>query len=206
MNGGARKSRRDASLNAARYQLERATREGLPEDEYAERTGRSDPQAKTRVPREIHADDEVWKVANHAVDEAIAHGDFDNLPLAGQAIDHITGNTNPDWWLKGLLQREKITGLGPAALTLRVEDQQLEQILDGLPGETQVREHLEDFNRRIIEARRQLQGGPPVVTPLREVEQELASWRARRRSRVGSAAGGQPQDAPRRRWWQRKAQ
>jgi hypothetical protein len=40
-----------------------------------------------------------------------------------------------------------------------------------------------DFNRRVVEARRQLQGGPPVVTPLRDAEAEVADWRARREER-----------------------
>ena len=38
--------------------------------------------------------------------------------------------------------------------------------------ESDVREYVDDFNRRVIDARRQLQGGPPVVTPTRDVEAE----------------------------------
>ena len=58
---------------------------------------------------------------------------------------------------------------------------------------------VDEFNARIVSARRQLMGGPPVVTPLRDVEREVAAWRARRtrarspsrrRSPRGSAAGG----------------
>jgi len=46
-----------------------------------------------------------------------------------------------------------------------------------------VRELLEDFNKRIVEARRQLQGGPPVITKTRDVDAEVAAWRARRTTR-----------------------
>lgn len=202
----SRKSKRpgqDASLHAARYRMERANEEPLPEDEYAERTGRRDPQAKPRTPLQFHAEDEAWQVANSALDEAFARGEFDNLALAGQKIDHVTGNEDPDWWIKGLLRREEITGVGPPALLLRVEDRQLEETLDRYVSERQVREHLQDFNRRIVEARRQLQGGPPVVTALRDIDAELAAWQARRTRRRAQLAPAENEPEPRRRWWQR---
>ncbi|MCW4463930.1 DUF1992 domain-containing protein [Glutamicibacter sp. MNS18] len=194
---------RDASLNAARYRAKRADQTPLPVDEYAQRTGRHHPVEEPRTPLQIHAADEAWEVANSVLDEAFARGDFDNLALAGQKIDHLIGGNDPDWWIKGLMQREKISGLGPPALTLRVEDRQLEQTLDQLAGEAQVREYLLDFNRRIIEARRQLQGGPPVVTDVRDLDVEVAHWQARRR---GRAAEAEPQPLPqaRRRWWRRR--
>ena len=47
-------------------------------------------------------------------------------------------------------------------------------------SEARVREAVTELNARIVEARRQLLGGPPVVTPLRDVEAEVAAWRARR--------------------------
>ncbi|MGN6742149.1 MAG: DUF1992 domain-containing protein, partial [Amnibacterium sp.] len=59
--------------------------------------------------------------------------------------------------------------------------------LDGLATEGAVREALEDFNRRVREARRQLLGGPPVVTPLRDEEDEVRAWRERRDARLRRA-------------------
>ena len=52
-----------------------------------------------------------------------------------------------------------LTGLGPPALMLRTEDKELDARLDRLASEAAVREHLDGFNRRIVEARRQLSGG-----------------------------------------------
>ena len=49
-----------------------------------------------------------------------------------------------------------------------------------MASERDVRAALEDFNSRVIEARRQLLGGPPVVTPTRDVEAEVEAWRRRR--------------------------
>ena len=190
----------DAALHAARYQMEKASEEPLPVDEYAQATGMA-PVAKQKTPLQLHAEDEAWEVANSVLDEAFARGDFDHLALAGQKIDHITSNDDPDWWLKSMMRREQITGLGPPALTLRVEDEKMEQTLDRLPTEKSVREHIEDFNQRIIEARRQLLGGPPVITALRDATAEVLAWQQRRAS-VAEAVPAQP---AKRRWWQRKS-
>jgi hypothetical protein len=64
-----------------------------------------------------------------------------------------------------------------------------------------VRDILADFNRRVIDARRQLQGGPPVVTRTRDVEEEVSRWRERRAARIADAPPPEPEAA--RSWWQR---
>lgn len=136
-----------------------------------------------------------------AIQQAIRRGDFDELPGAGKPIPHLGESHDPDWWIRRKIERENLTGLGPPALTLRVEHAELDDRLDALAREDEVREVLEDFNRRVIEARRQLLGGPPVVTPTRDVEADTAAWRERRRSRD---AGTDAVPAPRRRWWRRR--
>lgn len=115
--------------------------------------------------------------------QAVARGEFDNLPGAGKPIKDLGSTHDPDWWVKRLVEREQITGVLPPALQLRKEDAQLEETLDQEYSEKAVRELLVDFNRRVVEARRQLLGGPPVITRLRDVEAEVAAWRERRGSR-----------------------
>ena len=114
------------------------------------------------------------------IDQAIRRGDFDDLPGAGKPLTGLTGVHDPDWWIRRKIEREQLTGLGPPALTLRNENRELESRLDALHREDDARAYLEDFNQRIVEARRQLLGGPPVVTPTRDVEAEVAAWRERR--------------------------
>ncbi len=65
---------------------------------------------------------------------------------------------------------------------LRVEDRELDGELDRLGREEDVRTVLENFNRRVIEARRQLLGGPPVVTKTRDIDAEVVAWHARRKA------------------------
>lgn len=135
------------------------------------------------------------------VDQAVARGEFDDLPYAGRPLPGLDRPHDPDWWLRSLVRRERLTGLLPEALQLRVDAERLPARLDAVPREARVREVLAEFNARVVAARRQLEGGPPVVTPLRDVEADVAAWHERRAAR---AAPDAPPPAPRparRRWW-----
>jgi hypothetical protein len=140
------------------------------------------------------------------VRQAMARGEFDDLPGAGKPIPGLDGTHDPDWWLKKLIEREQVTGVLPPALGLRREDAELDARLDRESTEQAVREAVADFNARVVEARRQLTGGPPVITPTRDVDTEVERWRARRaerwaRQREQAAAASPP--AERTPWWRR---
>jgi hypothetical protein len=117
------------------------------------------------------------------VRQAMERGEFDNLPGAGRPIRGLDDVHDPDWWAKQLIEREEITGALPPALALRREDAELETTLDREATEDGVRRVVADFNRRVVHARRQLQGGPPVVTPTRDADAEVTAWRSRREQR-----------------------
>ncbi|GAC1480977.1 MAG: hypothetical protein NVS1B16_11730 [Pseudarthrobacter sp.] len=138
--------------------------------------------------------------AEYLIRDAMAQGKFDNLKYAGKPIPGLGEPYDPDWWVKGLIQRENISGLGPRAILLRTEDADLDDRLDALFTEKQVRDVLADFNARVIDARRQLQGGPPVITKTRHVDAEVARWHERRASRAADTAP-EPEPAPS--WWRR---
>ncbi|MCU1564971.1 MAG: hypothetical protein JWN05_3350 [Arthrobacter sp.] len=137
--------------------------------------------------------------ADYLIRDAMAQGKFDNLKYAGKPIPGLGEGYDPDWWVKGLIQRENITGLGPQAILLRTEDAGLDARLDAQYSEKQVRDIVEDFNARVIEARRQLQGGPPVVTKTRDADVELQRWHARRAAVEAPA----PEPQAKRPWWRR---
>lgn len=177
----------DARLNAARYAAERATG-GEPSSPADQPTLPEDPEQRAAF-------------IETTIQQAVRRGEFDDLPGAGKPLQGLETSYDPDWWIRRKIERENLTGLGPAAFLLRAEDRALSDRLDRLHRESEVREHLEDFNKRIVEARRQLLGGPPVVTPLRDVDAEVAAWAERRRARV--AAPAEPEAPPRRRWWRR---
>ena len=124
--------------------------------------------------------DQTAQFVEISIQQAMRGGDFENLPGAGKPIPHLTEVHDPDWWIRQKIQREQITGLGPPALTLRNEDAALDARLDATGSERTARELIDDFNTRVIHARRQLQGGPPVVTPTRDMNAEVSRWRKRR--------------------------
>jgi hypothetical protein len=118
------------------------------------------------------------------VQQAMRRGEFDDLPGSGKPIPDLDAPYDPDWWLKRLIERERITGVLPPALALRTEDARMDETLDRETTPAGVRRVVDDFNARIIEARRQLQGGPPVITPLRDPDDEVEAWTRRRAERV----------------------
>ncbi|MGN6407085.1 MAG: DUF1992 domain-containing protein [Curtobacterium sp.] len=193
-------ARMDRLRRAARYRYQQLV------DSEIER-GSLDPDEVREERRLLRAAD----VAAHAraqIEEAERRGVFEGNPYHGKRLPGNDGRHDPDWWIKAKIEREEITGIAPPALALRKEDAELDEHLDALSAEADVRDVLDDFNTRVREARRQLLGGPPVVTPLRDVETEVAAWRARRQERLAAeaqaAADRAAADEGRpRRWWRR---
>ncbi|WP_299169290.1 DUF1992 domain-containing protein [uncultured Arthrobacter sp.] len=144
--------------------------------------------------------------ADFEIRQATARGDFDNLKYAGKPIPGLGTTLDPDWWVKGLIEREQLSGLAPAPFRLRKEDAELDDKLDQQYMESRARELLEDFNRQVVDARRQLLGGPPVITNTRDIEHELERWRERRAARTAQAAeeSAQQEEAKRSPWWRRR--
>jgi hypothetical protein len=164
------------------------------ERERDDRTGRS--AAAARI-----AQQSTW--VDLQVRQAMERGEFDDLPGQGKPIEDLGVEHDPDWWVKKLVEREKIALL-PPAIALRKEDAELDARLDTITVEREVRRELEDFNRRVVETRRQLQGGPPVITPERDVDAEVEAWTQRRTARVedqrAARAAAEPTPA-KRSWW-----
>ncbi|MBD7958786.1 DUF1992 domain-containing protein [Microbacterium sp. Sa4CUA7] len=197
----------DPRLHAARYRVDRLQREwdGGPD---ADAAGEPVPDAEHQrsSPGSSMATDRAAYVET-AIQQAIRRGEFDDLPGAGKPIEGLGTQHDPDWWIRRKIQTEKLTGLGPSSLMLRTEHTEFDDRVDALAREPDVREYVEDFNRRVIEARRQLQGGPPVVTPLRDVEAEVVAWRERRAGRAAAASivdDAAAATRARRPWWRRR--
>lgn len=189
----------DARLEAVRYRLRREAESRGEEVEQEANAGQPSMDQRAHV-------------IENAIQQAIRRGDFDDLPGAGKPLPGLTGTHDPDWWIRRKIERENLTGLGPPALTLRTEDAEFAERVDRLASERAVREQVEDFNRRVREARRQLLGGPPVVTPTRDPDAEVAAWQERRRLRLQRAEEQRRAEAEtessrsRREWWRRGRQ
>ena len=174
-----KKDRSDSRLNVARYEIDRMLppeHADIPEQNTPEKNAAGQSMMEARA-----------QYVEMAIQQAIRCGEFDNLPGAGKPLTNLERGYDPDWWIRQKIEREKITGLGPPALTLRTENAELDARLDRAHSEAAVTEILNDFNSRIVAARRQLQGGPPVVTPTRDVAEQLTLWRDRRAERSEAA-------------------
>ncbi len=137
-----------------------------------EQTDEDDNAASQRMEQKS-----LW--VDFQIRKAMERGEFDNLPGAGKPLD-LPDVHDPDWWVKRLIERENIQGVAPPAIGLRREDAELDGVLDREWSAEGVRKVVADFNRRVVEARRQLTGGPPVVTRLRDADDEVARWHDRR--------------------------
>jgi hypothetical protein len=176
------------------------------ETERDERTGRA--AAAQRMQRQHE-----W--VDLQIKQAMDRGDFDDLPGAGKPIKNLGTQHDPDWWVKQLVEREKISGILPPALQLRKDDAELDARLDRHTAESEVRRELEEFNARVMRARYTPVDGPPLVTMPRDVEAEVGAWRERQQTRrreaaARRAAAAGPTPAPRRkdrtrRWFRRRA-
>jgi len=138
-----------------------------------------------------------------AVAEAIARGDFDDLPGAGAPLD-LPAVHDPDWWIKQRLEHDDIDrdALLPVVMLLRREHEGLGGTLAALDTEEQVRDALEDFNARVL-ADRAAHPLARMLAPTVDVEARVAAWRAEHAARP---APPDPAPAPppaRRRWWER---
>lgn len=164
-----------------------------------------------RMPASLNAQNKAEYIET-AIQIAIRRGEFDDLPGAGKPIEGLGTHHDPDWWIRRKIETENLTGLGPPALMLRDEDRRLDDELDALSREEDVRAVLDDFNLRVIDARRQLRGGPPVVTKTRDVDAEVVRWQERRDAASATAASAAltaPADPAhaqpaRTRWWRRR--
>jgi hypothetical protein len=168
--------------------------------------GRGDDRDRERrAAQERIRHQETW--VDLQLRRAMERGDFDDLPGYGKPLEGLTGEHDPDWWVRRLVEREQITGVVPASVRLRREDAELDDRLDRLAAERDVRAEVQAFNERVLWARYRPPEGPPLVTLERDVEEEVARWRARRERRRAAQSAGPAAEEPiadRRRGWLRR--
>ena len=122
---------------------------------------------------------ESW--IDRQIREATERGEFDNLPGAGKPIAGLDGRDDENWWIKGLIEREEITGVLPGSLSLRKEAAEIVDTVADCRTEEQVREIVLDLNARILDAHRRGVDGPRlVVVRTVDVERVVREWRERR--------------------------
>jgi hypothetical protein len=124
---------------------------------------------------------ETW--VDLQIRRAIEKGEFEDLPGYGRPIEGLSEDHDPDWWVKKLIEREKITGVLPPSLQIRKEDAELDDRLDKMANEAEVRREVTEFNDRVRWTLYRPPEGPPMITRPRDPDTEVERWRARREER-----------------------
>ena len=148
---------------------------------------------------------EDWVEAQ--IKQAQLRGEFDDLAGAGKPLPRLANAHDPDWWVKDFIRREKIEtdALLPPSVQLRKEKQALQEKLSVLRTEAEVRDYLQDLNRRIL---LQIRDATGVVVPVGPVDEEemFAQWQEGHQARQAARArqrDTEPPAEPKRSLWQR---
>jgi Domain of unknown function (DUF1992) len=133
---------------------------------------------------------ESW--IDRQIREAQERGAFDNLKGAGKPLKSINGRDDPEWWVRGLMEREGISHseLLPAGIRLRREIEDLPETLKSAHSERDVRALVADLNDRIRDARKPRPTGPPAFIRTVDADEAVAQWRADRGKKAGPSQDG----------------
>jgi hypothetical protein len=106
-------------------------------------------------------------------------GAFDNLPGAGKPLPNLDQAYDPLWWVKQLIQRERISMLPPALELLRKVEKELATI-EKLPDEAAVRRQIAALNVEIAKVNATVVEGPPTRLGTLDIDQIVARWQRTR--------------------------
>lgn len=120
---------------------------------------------------------ESWR--DELIRLAREEGAFDNLPGAGKPLPDLGDSYDPDWWVKKLIQREKVSMLPPSLELLRKVETEIERIRT-LSDEAAVRERIRALNVEIARANARASEGPPTRLAPLDVDTIVTEWRAAR--------------------------
>ena len=123
---------------------------------------------------------ESW--IDRQIREATERGEFDDLPGEGKPIKGLDGRDDENWWIKGLIERENLTGLLPGPLLLRKEVAEISETVSGCRTEESVREIVADLNARIADGRLRGVDGPNIFVRSVDPDRVVREWRERKGS------------------------
>ena len=112
------------------------------------------------------------------IQKAQAEGQFDALPGQGRPLDDLAEVTDPHWWTKKLLRRERVSMLPPALALRGKVERELGRIAE-LRDEAVIRRELAALNAEIARVNATVIEGPPTATARIDVEAFVGRWRSR---------------------------
>lgn len=107
--------------------------------------------------------------------EAQEAGEFDNLPGFGKPMPELDEPDDDLWWIKNLLQQEKLSILPPSLEIHRTVERELKTTMR-LPTEAQVRRAVARLNDQIRKANFAITWGPPSTIGPLDVDEIVGRW------------------------------
>ena len=131
-----------------------------------------------------------WKSwVEEQIQQAQTDGEFDQLEGRGKPIPGIEAPYDPLWWVKKLLERERVSLL-PAALEIRARVDRAIETLWALESAEAVRDRVLTINADISRANRTTATGPPTTLGLLDVDTVLSRWESERSIAARRVNGG----------------
>ncbi len=122
---------------------------------------------------------ESW--VEEQIERARADGAFERLEGHGHPIPGLLEPYDPLWWVKKLLEREKLSVLPPALEARARADRALDAVWP-LRSEDEVRARVRAINDEIARANRTIAQGPATSLAPLDPEAIVARWRERRQT------------------------
>src|SRR5262249_25774825 len=122
--------------------------------------------------------DELGNLARRADPPRPGRGRFRQSP-AGKPFTDLDEGYDPDWWVKKLVQREKVSVLPPGLELLRKVEAELERIWKH-SDEGAVRERIAALNAEIARVNARAAEGPPTRLAPLDADTMVTAWRAAR--------------------------
>jgi hypothetical protein len=116
---------------------------------------------------------ESWR--EELIQRARDEGAFDNLPGAGKPLADLGESYDPDWWVKKLVRRERVSMLPPSLELLHKVEAEIDRIWK-LSDKAEVRERIRALNVEIARANARAAEGPPTRLALLDADTIVAQW------------------------------
>lgn len=117
-------------------------------------------------------------LVDRQIREALERGEFDGLRGAGRPLPGHGEDYDEDWYVKELVEREKLAGvILPGTLALRKDLEDLPETLSRARDEGAVRRIVAELNERITDNHRGLLSGPPTIIKPLDPERIVREWR-----------------------------
>ena len=113
------------------------------------------------------------------IQQARAEGQFEHLEGAGKPIPGLDAPYDPLWWVKKLIEREKLSML-PESLAIRAKVERELQAIALLSREEDVRARIIALNAEIRRANRATAEGPPTTLSPLDADAVVEAWRRQR--------------------------